>query len=166
MPDVPIARVLVDTADDVTHSIDLIRPHHQDLLLRLNQNHIPADHLAEEAFGQELLRKLVQVRNLAVIVSGPGVDRQKTLFGVEREVTIGVVGEIVRVPLVADDEDLQEAQQRVRVAVPCIGLVSDNLLQCLARIHRKLLQLDLHHRYPVQEQDDIVTMEAVRSVHA
>ncbi len=53
VPDVAVAAVLVDAVDDGLDRIDLVRAHHQQLLLAGDEHHVAADHLAERAFGQE-----------------------------------------------------------------------------------------------------------------
>jgi hypothetical protein len=166
VPNVPVPAVLVDAADDVADGIDLVRPHHENLLLGLHKDHVATDHLAQVALGEKLLSKVVKVRDLCIVLSGPFVNREESLLSIEGEVAIIVVGEVVRVGLIADDEDLQKTQQGIRVAVARIGLVSDDLHQCLSRIDRELLQFDLHHGYTVQEQNDVVAVEAIGRVHA
>lgn len=54
VPDVSVAIVLVDAFEDLFDGIDLVRPHHQELLFALNKHHVLADHLAELAFCEEL----------------------------------------------------------------------------------------------------------------
>lgn len=54
-----------------------------------------------------------------------------------------VVGEVVGGVLVADDEDLHEAEQRAREAVTRVVLVFDNLLDGAARVDAERLQFDL-----------------------
>ncbi len=66
---------------------------------------------------------------------------------------------------VADDEELQEAQQRFAVAIAGIGLVINDLLHGPAWADCQGLQLDLHHRHTVDEQHHVVTVMAIFSVH-
>lgn len=84
MPDVAIAAVLRDGFDNGLHRVDLIRLHHQELLLACDQNHIAADGLrvmdeiAEpRAFG--LRMAVAATKTAAGIVTPPllppaGVD--------------------------------------------------------------------------------------------
>ena len=74
VPDVAVAAVLVDALHNVLHRIDLIRPHHQQLLLAGNEHHVAADRLAEGAFGEELLGEAVEVGDLLVVLR-PRTDR-------------------------------------------------------------------------------------------
>ena len=67
---------------------------------------------------------------------------------------------------VADDEELDEAEQRPRVAVAGVVLVIDDLLHGPARADAERLQLDLHDRHAVDEQDDVVAVVAVVGVDA
>ena len=166
VPHVPVAAILIDATDDVADSINLVRPHHQDLLFGLNEDHVAADHLTEDALRQELLCEVVQVCDLRVVLLRPFVDRQESLFCIEGEVAIIIIAEVICVGLVADDEDLQKAQQGIRVAVAGIRFIGHDLLQRLTRIDRKLLQFDLNHGYPVKEQNNVVAVKAVGRVHA
>ncbi len=77
-----------------------------------------------------------------------------------------VVGEIPSVSAVADDEELQEAQQCLAIPIAGVSLVINDLLHGPARADRQGLQLDLHHRYAVDEQHHVVAVMAVVSVHA
>ena len=61
--------------------------------------------------------------------------------------------------------DIKLAQWR-EIAVASIRLIGDDLLQCFSWIHRKLLQFDLNHGYPVKEQNNVVAVKAVGRVHA
>ena len=77
--------------------VDLVRPHHQQLLLAGDEHHVAADHLAERAFGEERLGEVVEVGDLLVVLVGELVDGQEALVGVEGEVPGVVVGEVVGV---------------------------------------------------------------------
>ena len=67
VPDVAVAAVLVDALDDVLDGVDLVRPHHQQLLLAGDEHHVAADRLAERAFGEERLGEAVEVGDLFVV---------------------------------------------------------------------------------------------------
>ncbi len=75
-----------------------------------------------------------------------------------------VVGKVHGVVPIANDEELDEAEQGTRVAVAGIALVGDDLLHGLAVIDAKGLQLDLGNRDAVHQEDDIVTVVAVIGV--
>ena len=77
-----------------------------------------------------------------------------------------VVGEVVGAVAVADDEELDEAQERARVAVAGIVLVIDDLLHRPAGVDAERLELDLDDRHAVDEQDDVVAVVAVVGVDA
>jgi hypothetical protein len=64
-----------------------------------------------------------------------------------------VVGEVVGLGAVADDEELEEAEQRLGVAVAGVVLVIDDLLHGPARADAEGLQLDLHAGHAVDEQE-------------
>ena len=166
VPDVAIAEVLVDALDDVLDRVDLVRPHHQQLLLAGHQHHVAADHLAQRALGQERLGEGVDAVDLAVVRRGVLVDRQEALVRVEGEVARVVVGEVVGEIAVADHEQLDEAQQRAHVAVAGVVLVLDDLLDRPARVDAERLQLDLHRRHAVDEQQHVVAVVAVVGVDA
>ena len=94
------------------------------------------------------------------------VDGQEPLVGVEREVPGVVVGEVVGAVAVADDEELDEAEERARVAVAGVVLVLDDLLHRPAGVDAERLELDLHDGHAVDEQDDVVAVVAVVGVDA
>ena len=66
-----------------------------------------------------------------------------------------VVGEIERPIAVADDEELQEAEDCFGVAIPGIVLVLDDLLHGATRANAEGLQFDLNDRHPVNEEYDV-----------
>src|SRR5690606_2609164 len=49
VPDVAVAAALLDAVDDGLDGVDLIRAHHEELLLALDEHHVAADHAAEVA---------------------------------------------------------------------------------------------------------------------
>ena len=115
-------------SDDGLDGVDLVRPHHQQLLLAGDQHHVAADHLAQRALGEEGFGEVVEMGDLRVVLVGELVDGQEALVGVEAEVAGVVVGEVPGVAAVADDEELHEAEQRLGVAVAGVVLVVDDLL--------------------------------------
>src|SRR5271165_3458586 len=104
--------------------------------------------------------------DLFVILAGELIDRQESLVSVEVEMAVVVVGEIPSFTAVADDEELEEAQQGLAVAVAGVVLVIDDLLHGPARADAEGLQLNLHDRHAVDEEDDVVTVVAVVGVNA
>ena len=166
MPDVAIAAVLVDAVDDGLDGIDLVGPHHQQLLLAGHQHHVAADRLAQRALGEELLGKAVEMGDLLVLFVGELIDGQEALVGIEAEVPRVVIGEVPGVAAVADDEELDEAQQRLAVAVAGVVFVFDDLLHRPAWADGQRLQLDLRHRHAVDEQHHVVAVVAVVGVDA
>ncbi|KUG44601.1 hypothetical protein ALP79_200086 [Pseudomonas savastanoi pv. fraxini] len=128
MPDVAIAAVLVNAVHNSLDGVNLVRPHHQQLLLTGHQHHVTADHLAQDTLGQELLSKVVQLRDFFVVIAGELVNGQEALVSVEAEVTRIVVGEVPGVSAIADNEQLNEAQQRLTIAVAKVALVTYDLL--------------------------------------
>ena len=154
MPDVAVAAVLGDAVHNGLHSIDLIRPHHQELLLASNEHHIAADRLPEAAFDEEGLGKVVEVGDLFVVHPGELVDGQEALIGIEGEVAGVVVGEILCLGAVADDKELEEAEKRLGITVAGVVLVIDDLLHGPARADAEGFQLDLDTGHAVDEQED------------
>ena len=77
-----------------------------------------------------------------------------------------VVGEVVGVGAVADDEELQEAQQRFGVAVAGVVFVVNDLLHGPARVDGERFQLHLHARHAVDEDEHVIPMVAVVGVDA
>jgi hypothetical protein len=166
VPDVAVAEVVFDALDDVLDGVDLVRPHHQQLLLAGDEDHVPADHLAEQALGEEGFGEGVEPLDLGVVGPGVLVDGQETLVGVEGEVAGVVVGEVVGAVAVGDDEELHEAEDRARVAVAGVVLVFDDLLDGAAGVDAEGFEFDLDGGDAVDEQDDVVAVVAVVGVDA
>jgi hypothetical protein len=166
VPDVAVAAVLVDTLHDGLDSINLVRAHHHQLLLAGHQHHVAAYHFPQRAFGQKLLGKTVEMGDLLVVFSGKLVERQKTLSSIKTEVVAVVVGEVPGITPIADDEELQEAEQGFAVAIAGVVFVLDNLLHGTARADCQRFQLNLYHRHTVDEEQHIITVMAVVGVDA
>lgn len=160
VPDVAVTAILVDAVDNGLDRVDLIRAHHHQLALGLDQYHVTADHLRQGALGEKCLGKVIEVCDLLVVRCGPLVDGQEPFIRVEAEVLGIVVGEIPGQAAVADDEELHEAQQRVGVAVARILLVFDDLLHRTARAHGQGLQLNLDEGQAIDKQDHVITVKA------
>lgn len=166
VPDIAVAGVLVNAIDDVFGRVDLIGTHHHQLLLTGDEHHVAADHVAEGALRQELLGEAVEVGDLVVLPVGVLIDGEEELLRIESEVAEIVVGEVVGVRPVADDEELHKREQRVRVAIAGVLLVVDDLLHGAARTDFEGLQLDLCAGDAVDEQNDVVAVEAAAGVDA
>lgn len=95
---------------------------------------------------------------------GELVDRKEALVGVEREVSGIVVGEVVGLVAVADDEHLEEAEEGFGVSIAGIVLVFNDLLHGATGIDAKGFQFDLDDGDSVDEEDDVVSVVAVISV--
>lgn len=104
--------------------------------------------------------------DLFVRLIGKLIDGQETLVGVEGEVAGVVVGEVVGAVPIADDEELEEAEERLGVPVAGVVLVIHDLLHGPARMDAEGLQLDLNAGHAVNEDDDVVTVVAVVRVDA
>ena len=139
VPDIAVAAVLIDAINDGLDRVDLVRAHHHELLLAGDEDHVLADHLTECALGKEPIGEVVEVGNLGVVLGRELVDRKEPLVGVEGEVPRVVVGEVPRVRAVADDEELDEAQERLGVSVTGVVLVVDDLLHRPPRADPKRL---------------------------
>ena len=166
VPDIAVTAVLVDAIDDRLDGVDLIRAHHQELLLACDKDHVFTDHLAERTLGEEPIGKVVEVGDPGVVLGRKSVDRKEPLVGVEGEMPRVVVGEIQRVHAVADDEELDEAEQRLGVSVTGVVLVLDDLLHRLSRADRKRLQLDLNDGNAVDQEYDVIAVMAVVRIDA
>ena len=139
VPDISVAAVLIDAVDDGLDGIDLVRAHHQELLLARDEDHVFADHLAKRTLGEEPIGEVVEVGNLGVVLGRELVDRKEPLVSVEGEMPRVVVGEVPRVRAVADDEELHETKECPGVAVSGVGLVVDDLLHRPPRADPKRL---------------------------
>ena len=166
VPDVAVPRVVLDALHDLLHGVDLVGPHDHELLLALDKHHVAADGLAEGALHEEAGREVVEMRDLLVRLVGELIDGQEPFISIEGKVAGVVVGEVVGAVAVADDEELEEAEQRPGVAVAGVVLVVDDLLHGPAWADAKRLQLDLHTGHAVDEQEDIVAVVAVVRVDA
>ena len=166
VPDVAVAAVLVNALHDGLDGIDLIGAHHHQLLLAGYEYHITTDHFAQRAFGEELFGKAVEMSDLLVVFSGKLVERQKTLVGIEAEVAAVVVGEVPSVGAIADDKELQEAEQGFGVAVAGVVFVIDDLLHGRARTDGEGFQLDLYYRHTVDKEQHVITVMTVIGVDA
>ena len=166
VPDVAVAAVLVDAVDDGLDGVDLVRAHHQELLLARDEDYVLADHLAECALGEEPIGEVVEVANLGVVLGRELVDRKEPLVSVEGEMPVVVVGEVPRVRAVADDEELDEAQECVGVSVTGVILVVDNLLHRPPGADPKRLELDLDNGDTVDQEHDVVAVMAVVRIDA
>ncbi|GEM_PF-1974162 len=166
VPDIAVAAVLLDAGHEMLHRIDLIGSHHEQLLLAGDEYHVAADGLGERAFHQEGRGEVVEVGDLLIRLVGELVDGQETLVGVEGEVAGVVVGEVIGVVSIADDEELEEAKERLGVAVAGVVFVLDDLLHGPPWMDAEGFQLDLHDRDAVDEDEHIVTVVAVVGVDA
>ena len=106
----------------------MIRPHHQELLLTCDQNHVATDRLAESAFDEEALGEAIELDYFLVVYIRKLINREKTLFGIEGEVTSIVVCEVKRSVAVTNHKELKKAKDRLRIAISGIVLVIDDLL--------------------------------------
>ena len=104
--------------------------------------------------------------DLRVVLGRELVDRKEPLVRIENEVPRVVVGEVPRVRAVADDEELNEAQERLGVSVSRVVLVVDNLLHGPPGADPKRLELDLDNGDAVDQEHDVVAVMAVVRIDA
>lgn len=154
----------MDAVDDVFNRVDLVGPHHEQLLLVGDEHHVAADHVAEGALGQEVLGKAVEMGDLLVVPVGVLIDGKEEFLRIEGEVPEIVVNKVVGVRPVADDEELHEGQQRIRIAVAEVLFVVDNLLHGPARADFEGFEFDLAAGDTIDEQDHIKTLKAIAGV--
>ena len=166
VPDVAIAAVLVDAVDDGLDGVDLVRPHHQKLLLGGNKDHVLADHLTERALGEKPLGEVVEIGDLRIVLGSKLTDWKEWLFRVKGKVPRVVVGKVPSLSAVADDEELHETQKRPGVSVAWIVLVVYDLLHRPPGADSKRLELDLDHRDAVDQEYDVIAMMAVSRIDA
>jgi len=159
-------RYTLNAVDDGRDGVDLVRAHHQEPLLARDENHVLADHLAERALGEEPVGEVVQVGDLAVVLGREPVDRKEPLVRVEGEVPLVVVGEVLRIRAVANDEERDEAEQRLGVSVTGVVLVVEDLLHRPPRADSKRLHLDRNDGDAVDQEHDVVPVMAVVGIDA
>jgi hypothetical protein len=139
VPNVAVAAVLVDTIYNIFDGINLVGPHHQEFLLAGHPHHVMADHLAQRALGEEFLGKAIQVGDLLIVNACELVNGQEALVSAEVEMSGVVVGKVPGAGAVADDEELDEAQQGFAVAVAWVVFVINNLLHGSAGLTARAL---------------------------
>ena len=166
VPDVAVAAVLADALVDGLDGIDLVGAHHEHLLLGGDQDHVAADGRAESALGQEGLGEVAEVSDLGVVFGGVLIDGQEVLIRIEGEVAVVVVGKVVGLGLVGNDEKLDEAEQGLGIAVSGVFFVVDDLLHGPARADAEGLEFDLDGGNAVDQQYHVVALEAVVGVDA
>ena len=166
VPDVAVARVVVNAVHDGLDGVHLIGTHHEQLLLARHQDHVAADGFAQRAFGQELLGEVIEVVDLGIGFVGELIDGQEALVCVKCKVARVVVGEVIGVGAVADDEQLQEAQQGFAVAVARIVFVVNDLLHGSPGVDAYGLEFNLNARHSVDEYEHVIAVVAVVGVDA
>jgi len=166
VPDVAVATVLADALVYGLDGVNLVGAHHEHLLLRGDQDHVAADGRAECTLGQEGLGEVVEVRDLGVVFGGVLIDGQEVFIRIEGEVAVVVVGEVVGLGLVGDDEELDEAEQGPGITIAGIFLVVDDLLHGPAGADAEGLEFDLDGGDAVDQQHHVVALEAVVGVDA
>ena len=166
MPDVAVATVFTDALFDGLDGVNLVGAHHEHFLLGGDEDHVAADGRGEKTLWQEGLGEVVEVRDLGVVFGGVLIDGQEVFIGVEGEVAIVIVGEVVGLDLVGDDEELDEAEQGLGKAVAGVFFVVDDLLQGPAGADAKGLEFDLDGGDAVDQEHHVVALEAVVGVDA
>ncbi len=141
----------MDAVHDLFDGVNLIGPHHHQLLLAGNQHHVAADHPAQRTFDKERFGKTIEVGNFGVVLRRMLVDRQKTLVCIKCKVTGIIIGEIPGITLVADNKKLNETKKGSCVSVSGVVLIFDNLLHRPTRTNAKRLQFNLHDRHAINE---------------
>lgn len=104
------------------------------------------------------------MHDFRVVLGGELVDGKELLLGVEGEMSSVVVSEIPRLCSVVDDEELDETEKRLGVAVSGIVLVIHDLPHRPPGADSKCLQFDLDDGDTVDQEDDVVTVVAVVGV--
>ena len=135
-------------------------------MLAGDEHHVLADHLAKRALGEEPIGEVLKVGDLRVVLGRALVDRKEPLVRVEGEVPRVVVGEVPRVRAVANNEELDEAQEGLGVSVTGVVLVVDNLLHRPPGADPKRLQFDLNDGDAVDQEHDVVAVMAVVRIDA
>ena len=110
VPDETVAVVFIDAAHQMLHRIHLVWPHHHQLLLSFEENHVAADRASQIAFRQQALCEVVEMGDLLVVLARKFVNRKEALFGVECKMTGVIIGEIIGSIAIADGEQLHEAE--------------------------------------------------------
>ena len=96
------------------------------------------------ALGQELFGKRIQASYFFVVFPCPLINRQELFLGIEIEMLKIVIGKIIGIRIVADNEQLHEAQQGIAISIAGIVLVIHNLLHGTAWTYIQSLQFHLY----------------------
>ena len=104
MPDIAVSAVLMHAIHNRLYGINLIRTHNQQLLLARDQYHIKAYHLAEFTFGKHGTRKGVEIGYFRISFRRVLIHRKELFVGIEREMLVVIICEIICISLVADNE--------------------------------------------------------------
>ena len=80
---------------------------------------------------------------------GPSINRKIFFVGVEVKMLIVIIGEVIGILLIADDENLHEAKEGIGISVSNVIFIVNDLLQCPARAYIKILQLYLNNRQAI-----------------
>ena len=122
--------------------------------------------MAKCTFGKETVSKVVEVGDFGVVLGRKPVDRKELLISVESEVPCVVVGEIQRVRTVANDKELNKAQERLGITVSGVTLVLDDLFHRPTRANPKCLELNLDYGDTVDQEHDIIAVMTVVRIDA
>ena len=115
---------------------------------------------------QKNIGKRIKRGYLSVLIVSPLIHRKESFVGIEVEVLFIVIGEIVCVMLVADDEHLHKTEQRIGISITSIIFVINNLLHGATWANVQGLQLNLNNWQAVNEQNDIITLKTVSCINS
>ena len=162
VPDVAIAAVLIDAVDNRLDRVDLVRGASSGAFGSLAMRTMYLLIIwPKRALGEEPIGEIVEVSDIRIVPGREPVDRKESLVRVEGEMPRLVVGEVIRIRAVADNEKLDEAEERPGISVARVIPVADDLLHRPPGADPGRLQFDLNHRDAVDQEHDIVAVMAV-----
>ncbi len=77
-----------------------------------------------------------------------------------------VIGKIPCIALIADNEELYKAEQRIGIAVTWVVFIVDDLLHGTARADIQCFEFNLYNRYAIEQQNNIIAVMAVLRIDA
>ncbi len=168
-----VVRRDLDLLQDPLGRDDLVRTHHQQVAIR-GEHAVLRQDVQQRMLREERFHERGQLRDRLVVRVGPPtgelerVARLPALASTARLLLLGqvpvasAVGVVLRQRAIADHKQLHILEQ-ARARPEAVTLVTIDLVERLADVHATPLQLDVHHRQPVDEHGHVVPVGVLRT---